>query len=164
MTASREQTTTVLQGEFRISEDPGEVMSTILGSCVAACMFDPVARIGGMNHFLLPEGSSGSSKQVKYGAYAMELLINGLLKQGARRDRLVAKLFGGATITEGLGDIGTANAEFARWFLDGEGIPCASESLGGRYARRIKFWPVSGQAKQLIVPNPSQDLTEKRSA
>lgn len=85
---------------------------------------------------------------MRYGVYAMEILINDLLKMGASRDRLQAKLFGGAKIMERLNDVGAENARFARKFLATEGIPVVSESLGGRRARRIEFWPVGGRARQ----------------
>ena len=124
-------------------------MSTVLGSCVAACLFDPVRGVGGMNHFLLADGDG--EEAMRYGAYAMEVLINDLLKLGASRERLQAKLFGGAKMIERLNDIGADNARFARRFLATEGIPIVGESLGGRRARRIEFWPVGGRARQREV-------------
>ncbi|KAK0331538.1 hypothetical protein LTR94_028535, partial [Friedmanniomyces endolithicus] len=113
------------QGEHRVTDDPHVVLSTILGSCVSMCLRDPVARVGGMNHFLLPEASSadvGAEASRRYGAYAMELLINEVLKAGGRRDRLEAKLFGGGRMFDGLRDVGRANADFAERFLRDEGI------------------------------------------
>ena len=88
---------------------------------------------------------------MRYGAYSMEVLINDLMKLGARRDRLQAKLFGGARLFDSLGDIGGANAAFARRFLELEGIPVTGGSLGGFQARRVEFWPVSGRARQRSV-------------
>jgi chemotaxis protein CheD len=137
----------LVQGECRVTDDPAVVLATTLGSCVAACIRDPAARIGGMNHFLLPESSEGLVS-LRYGAFAMELLINGLLNKGGRRDRMQAKLFGGGRLSEGLADIGERNATFAREFLAREGIAFAGGSLGGVLARRIQFWPVSGRARQ----------------
>ena len=141
----------VVQGEQAMSGDPDIVLTTILGSCVSCCLRDPVARIGGMNHFLLPggEGDAGA----RYGLQAMELLINRLLGAGARRDRLEAKLFGGGRLVRGLSDIGRQNAEFAERFLSDEGITYLGGSLGGDNARRVQFWPVSGRARQFIVPD-----------
>lgn len=136
----------LIQGEYKITSDENAVISTILGSCVAACIRDPRARVGGMNHFLLPGRDSGEGLQ--YGAFLMEVLINELLKAGARRDRLEAKLFGGARMLQGLTDIGRQNAAFARQFLDDEGIPYLGGSLGGDTARRVLFWPVTGVARQ----------------
>ena len=93
----------VVQGEYRVIRDPRVVLTTILGSCVATCIWDDVAGVGGMNHFLLPGDEAGGSDHVKYGVNAMELLINGLLKEGASRARLRAKLFGGAKVVQSLG-------------------------------------------------------------
>jgi chemotaxis protein CheD len=140
----------VVQGEHRISDDPDVMLTTVLGSCVAACMRDPVSGIGGMNHFLLPD-SDASGTGRRYGAYAMELLINELLRAGARRDRLEAKLFGGGRMFDGLSDVGRANAAFAEKFLADEGIPVVGGSLGGFSARRVQYWPVSGRAQQRTV-------------
>lgn len=142
----------VVQGECRVSADPGVVLTTTLGSCVAACIRDPVARVGGMNHFLLPEGPDGEGLlSLRYGAFSMELLINGLLAKGARRERLEAKLFGGSRLSEALSDVGGRNAAFARDFLHREGIPVRAESLGGPRARKVQYWPVSGRARQLLL-------------
>lgn len=138
----------VAQGKQAVSADEEAVMTTVLGSCVAACLFDPVAGVGGMNHFLLPEGNAHGSRHIVYGAQAMELLINGLMKLGGRKDRMQAKLFGGARVVDGLSDIGDANATFAIHFMKEEGIPCVAKSLGGTQARRVRFWPVSGRANQ----------------
>jgi chemotaxis protein CheD len=164
-TATRkdERTVTVLQGELRISADPADVLSTILGSCVAVCMWDPLARVGGMNHFLLPDGTGRGSDTIKYGTHAMELLINGLLRSGAARSRLQAKLFGGAQMVTQFRDIGAGNIRFARDFLRTEGIPCISESLGGTEARRIRFWATTGQVRMLSVPR-QEDVPVRRPA
>ena len=104
-----------------------------------------------MNHFLLPATGPDASAGVLYGAQAMELLINALLKRGARKDRLQAKLFGAGRMIAGLSDIGRSNGVFARRFLREEGIPCVAESLGGTRARRIRFWPMSGRARQILL-------------
>ena len=141
----------VIQGEFRVSKQPDEVMSTVLGSCVATCMWDPSARVGGMNHFLLAEGENAGGMGYRYGMQAMELLVNGLIKIGADKKRLQAKLFGGARMERAFGRIGEANAEFARQFLASENIRCVAESMGGTNARRIRFVPTTGQARQLLL-------------
>ena len=140
------------QGEHLVTSDPNVVLSTVLGSCVAMCLRDPVAGVGGMNHFLLPEGAGvGADASRRYGAYAMELLINDVLKAGGRRDRLEAKLFGGGRMFDSLSDVGAANADFAEKFLADEGIPVVSRSLRGAGGRRIHYWPVSGRARQRVV-------------
>ena len=141
----------VTQGEFIVSDDPGVVLTTILGSCVAGCVRDPVAGVGGMNHFLLPEGHDGEGAGLRYGVQAMELLINGLFQLGARRERMEAKLFGGGRLMSGLGDIGAGNAAFAERFMQTEGIRIVSASLRGDNARRVQYWPVSGRARQVLI-------------
>ena len=138
----------VAQGTQAVSADPEALITTVLGSCVAACLFDPEAGVGGMNHFLLPESNAHSSKNIIYGAQAMELLINEMMKKGARKARMQAKLFGGARMVDGLSDVGAANAAFAQTFLQDEGIPCVGKSLGGKTARRLRFWPTTGRATQ----------------
>jgi chemotaxis protein CheD len=156
----------VVQGERHVDTRPNVILTTILGSCVAACMRDPVARIGGMNHFLLPsgEGTQGSTESINAGVHAMELLVNGLLRAGARRERLEAKLFGGARMIAGLTDIGSRNAEFATTFLEREGIRFAGGSLGGTSARRVQYWPISGRARQFMVDRGEENVfeTERR--
>lgn len=143
----------VVQGEFMVSADPEMQLSTILGSCVAVCLHDPVAKVGGMNHFLLPFGQEdGTSRPMRYGVFAMEMLINGLMKEGAKKSRLQAKAFGGARISVDLRDIGQSNAAFARDFLSNENIPCVAESLGGSNARRLIFQPATGHVRMLVVP------------
>ncbi len=141
----------IVQGNFRISDRDCDTFMTILGSCVATCLCDPVAKVGGMNHFLLPEGPQSGGDLLRYGLHAMELLINALLKAGAQKQRLQAKLFGGAAMHDGLRDIGRSNAEFARRFLATEGIPCIAESLGGTQGRRLRYWPTSGRAQLRLM-------------
>ncbi|SIS89546.1 chemotaxis protein CheD [Phaeovulum vinaykumarii] len=141
----------ITQGEFAIGDGSGGSLTTILGSCVATCLFDEQAGVGGMNHFLLPEGSTQGVQVASFGVNAMELLINALTKQGARRDRLKAKIFGGARMIEGLSDVGAKNAVFVRDFLRREGIVCVGESLGGTSARRVEFWPETGRARQRLL-------------
>ncbi len=143
----------VIQGEYHVSDDPSVVLATILGSCVAACIRDPVANVGGMNHFLLPghDVKARDQEAERYGVHLMELLLNGLLKKGARRERLEAKLFGGARTVDGLSDIGSRNASFAETFLRNEGINYIGGSLGGDHGRRVQFWPVSGRARQAMI-------------
>lgn len=142
----------VLQGEFAVSDDPNTVMTTVLGSCVSICLYDPQVGVGGMNHFLLPGDQKQGKTSVRFGAHAVEVLINELLKKSARRENLEAKVFGGATIAAKFSGIGQSNADFARRFLAEEGIRCVSESLGGSHARRLRFWPALGKAQQMIVP------------
>jgi chemotaxis protein CheD len=147
----RERLVHVIQGEYGVSDDPCVVFTTILGSCVATCMWDLDSGVGGMNHFLLPGEREGAGELMRYGVNAMELLINGLLQKGAVRSRLQAKLFGGAHVIQNLSDVGAQNGEFAKRFLNAEGIACVASSLGGERARRVRFWPTSGRAGQMLI-------------
>jgi chemotaxis protein CheD len=157
MTVAGTRFVTLTQGEFHASREP-VVLSTILGSCVAVCLHDPATGIGGMNHFLLPDGGDArDATSERYGVNAMEQLINALLRLGARRAGLVAKAFGGANMSPRLAPIGDANARFTREFLATEGITCLAESFGGANARRVHFWPQSGKAQQMIVPGSIEE-------
>lgn len=141
----------VTQGDAYVTTDEQEVLTTILGSCIAACVRDPVSRVGGMNHFLLAQGRGDDSGHTRYGINAMEILINGILKRGGKRDRLEAKLFGGASVIAGLSDVGASNVAFAEQYLADEGIALIGGDTRGRAARRIQYWPVAGRARQLEV-------------
>lgn len=128
------------------------VLVTVLGSCVAACIHDRTARIGGMNHFMLPDDgdhpAQAASESMRYGAFAMEVLINELIKMGGRRERFEAKVFGGAAVLAGMTtiNIGDRNAEFVRRYLDLENIPIIAEDLQGVHPRKVAFMPATGQA------------------
>ncbi len=152
----------IVQGEYAVGDKQDMVIQTLLGSCVAVCAFDATAGVGGMNHFLLPGdgGSTGVDYTVRHGAYLMELLINGILKRGADRKKLSAKIFGGANTVKGIGEpIGQKNIEFARRYLGSEMIPILSESVGGSVGRRIKFWPSSGRVQQAYIAPPKEEFT-----
>jgi chemotaxis protein CheD len=162
----RERRINIVQGEYQVTDDPNTVLTTLLGSCVAACMRDPIAGVGGMNHFLLPgarETDAGRLAQ-RHGVHAMELLVNALLARGARRERLEAKLFGGARLIDCLTDIGLQNAEFAESFLKAENIRHVGGSLRGEHGRKIQFWPVSGRARQSLMERDARQIfeTERR--
>lgn len=157
------QRITILQGEARASRDPQVEMSTILGSCVATCLYDPVAQVGGMNHFLLAKPPAHVRNQKfdsDYGLFLMELLVNEMLGLGALRSRMRARLYGGANLNPDLSPIGSANAAFARQFLEREGIPKVFEDLEGTLARRIRFRPATGQVSARIVA-PETAPTQK---
>jgi chemotaxis protein CheD len=163
---AQHQRVNIVQGEYFVTDDPNVMVTTLLGSCVAACIRDPIARVGGMNHFLLP-GPELRMKDVdaeRYGVHLMELLLNGLLQRGARRERLEAKLFGGARTIEGLSDIGARNAIFAEKFLQNEDICVIGGSLGGECGRRLQFWPVSGRARQAVMAADKKPLPAAASA
>lgn len=143
---SASRITHVIQGEYRLNETPGEVLATILGSCVAACMCDPALGLGGMNHFLLPGTDPNARGNVKYGAHSMEQLINALLRRGAVRSRIEVQLFGGANVLRGLTRIGDSNATFSRQYVRDEGFRLVAEDLGGNRGRRLRFDPSTGRA------------------
>lgn len=139
----------ILPGEFYATAED-EVIVTVLGSCVAACIMDPIAMVGGMNHFMLPVKQGERDPDVffaaRYGAAAMEYLINNLLHLGAQRDRLVAKAFGGGRVMRGMStDVGGQNVDFVREFLRNEDIPLWSEDMGGPHPRKVYFFPHTGQ-------------------
>jgi chemotaxis protein CheD len=148
-------------GDTYVTTNGDELLTTILGSCIATCIRDPVAGVGGMNHFLLPDSKGGDREARCYGVNAMELLINDILKHGGERSRLQAKLFGGANVVSALRDVGTRNAQFARKFLSDEGIPVLGGDTGGSFARRIQFMPVSGRARQAVVRGAEMTLVER---
>ncbi len=143
--------TTVHQGDCHVSSVPDVTFSTVLGSCISACVRDRVANVGGMNHFLLAE-QSGSAKDrygasARYGAFAMEQLINKVLSQGSgKKSNLEIKIFGGGKINSALDDVGAKNIEFVRQFLMDEGYVAVSQDTGGTFARRVLFKPHSGRA------------------
>lgn len=133
----------------------GTALVTVLGSCVAACLRDPLLRIGGMNHFMLPDGTASDGAPARYGSHAMELLINDLLKRGASRRRLEAKVFGGANVLRGFtsNPVGSRNAEFVHAYLEAERIPVLAEDLGGIHPRKIWFFPDTGRVVLQRLPH-----------
>ena len=143
--------TYISQGEHAISNQRDAVIATLLGSCVSACIWDPVREIGGMNHVLFADDSKDAANQFGHGVNGMELLINGLLTAGAHRDHLRAKVFGGASMIAGLSSAGEKNGEFVVDFLAREGIAYVGGDLGGTLARRLEFWPSTGRARIKLV-------------
>jgi chemotaxis protein CheD len=148
--------TRVQAGEYYITiAHENEAITTVLGSCVAACVRDPEALIGGLNHFMLPEEAAhgrGDWRAAvglasRYGSYAMENLVNGLLKLGARRERLEVKLFGGAQVLDMDLPVGQRNVEFAHRWLGTEGVPIVAQDVGGRAPRRVVYFPATGIVK-----------------
>jgi len=150
----------ILQGDFGVSADGGTYFSTILGSCVAVCLFDEKNGVGGMNHILLPGDETNGGGHVRYGVHLMELLINGILRLNGEKAELKAKVFGGAQVSVYQTGIGEKNGRFVKDFLNQEGIRCVSESLGGVKARKVHFVPTIGLARQLLI-DPPRDLQEK---
>lgn len=148
----------ITQGEHATGAGANFLISTLLGSCVACCLWDPIARVGGMNHILLAMSGNGDTTNALSGINSMEVLINDLVKLGALRSRLQAKVFGGARMISGFSDIGAQNATFALSYLSQEEIPLVAQSLGGQNARNLRFWPGTGRALQKIADVPVGDM------
>ena len=146
----------VLPGEYFVSSDDLVIM-TVLGSCISACIWDGRIRAGGMNHFMLPDGDSADGFG-RYGSYAMELLINEMLKMGARRETMQAKIFGGAQVMHNFTtmNVGERNTNFVLNYLHTERIPIVSEDVLDIYPRKVVFFPVTGKAmvKRLAHAHP----------
>lgn len=138
----------ILPGEYFVT-DRGILLVTVLGSCVAACVRDTESGIGGMNHFMLPDdgGRDLLGSSARYGTYAMEILINHLLKMGARRNRLEAKVFGGGAVLASLSssNVGAKNAEFVLNYLKTEKIPIVAKDLLDSYPRKVYYFPETGR-------------------
>ncbi len=131
-------------GDYYVSKRDDLIMATVLGSCIAVCLFDSQNQIFGMNHFMLPEGRD-LNQNARYGTFAMELLINEMMKLKAKRSLLKAKVFGGGNISGGsLGKVAETNIKFILSYLEYEGIPIISQDLGGRTGRKVYFVPPLG--------------------
>lgn len=154
----------VLPGEYFVSSEELVIM-TVLGSCIAACIWDGKARTGGMNHFMLPDGDGGDASG-RYGSYAMELLINEMLKLGARRETMQAKIFGGAQVMAGFTtmNVGERNTKFVLDYLATERIPVVSQDVLDIHPRKVCFFPVTGKAlvKRLAHSHPETLAVEER--
>ncbi|HEX4871059.1 MAG TPA: chemoreceptor glutamine deamidase CheD [Nevskiaceae bacterium] len=157
----------VLPGEYLVTER--EVMLvTVLGSCVSACMRDPLLGIGGMNHFMLPDTEQGgaASESARYGSYAMEMLINELLKRGAARSRLETKVFGGGAVLPGftVNNVGERNGKFVLEYLRAEGLGLNGRDLFDIYPRRVHYFPRSGRVmvRRLPSANDTEVLASER--
>jgi chemotaxis protein CheD len=164
----------LLPGEYYVTSK-AMVLTTVLGSCVSACVRDSTAGIGGMNHFMLPEDADPASRDpgaaMRYGAYAMEVLLNELFKAGARRERLEAKVFGGGAVLANMTllNIGERNADFVLRYLELEQVRIAAQDLRGRLPRRINYFPETGrvtvrklrqQDDALLVQQEEQELAQ----
>lgn len=145
----------ILPGEHYVTGEPSEMIVTVLGSCVAACIRDPETGIGGMNHFMLPEGQAGdwrvSNAVMRYGNHAMEILINEIMRFGCPRERLEIKLFGGGNVIGTGGNVGHRNADFVEEYLKNEGFLATAKDLRGDHARRIHYFPATGKVDRLLM-------------
>jgi chemotaxis protein CheD len=160
----------ILPGEFYVSTH-GEMVVTVLGSCIAACIRDRVRGIGGMNHFMLPEqneyssdvwGGNPGTAASRYGNWAMEFLINEILKRGGRRENLEAKLFGGGQMIASMTDIGQRNILFAYNYLANEGLKVVASDVGDIYARKVLYFPDTGAVKVRRIKEMKNDTLIKR--
>ena len=147
-------TVKILPGEYYVTRND-EAITTVLGSCVSACIRDPVTGFGGMNHFMLAEDQDGKwgneVMSARYGNYAMEKLINELIKAGCPRDRMEIKVFGGGNVIESRQAVGTKNAEFVLRYLADEGLKCTAKDLGGDFPRRIQYTPATGRVVRRLL-------------
>jgi chemotaxis protein CheD len=157
----------VLPGEYFVHNEDITIMTT-LGSCIAACLWDRNARVGGMNHFMLPDGSGLAGSGGRYGSYAMEVLINELLKRGATRGTLEAKVFGGGAVISSMTtlNVGERNTDFVMEYLKTERIPVVSKDVMDVYPRKVCFLPASGKAmvKRLAPTNAEAVAAQDRAA
>lgn len=144
----------LLPGDYYVTTED-EVLDTVLGSCVSACIRSPRLKIGGMNHFMLPKPrgdgldswNSGSGRATRYGTASMEQLINSILRAGATRNELEIKIFGGARVLAALTDVGERNITFVREFLSSEGLRVLAADVGDTCPRHVQFSPVSGRVR-----------------
>lgn len=157
----------VLPGEYFVDTEELLIMTT-LGSCIAACLWDRNARVGGLNHFLLPDGGNDAGNSGRYGSYAMELLINEMMKRGASRNSLEAKVFGGGQVIAGMEtmNVGERNTRFVLDYLKTERIPVVSKDVLDIYPRKVCFMPASGKAMvKRLAPTAAAALqAQERSA
>lgn len=163
----------LLPGEYYVTNQH-EMITTVLGSCVSACIRDTVSGVGGMNHFMLPETSKSRLAErdeavvgnaFRYGNYAMEHLINTILQNGGKRKNLEVKLFGGGKIIATLGDVGARNIQFVMDYIDTEALKLVSYDLGDIYPRKVNFYPQTGQVRMKKIKdlhNETLILREKQ--
>ena len=163
----------IVPGEFYVSME-GELVTTVLGSCVSACVWDTRAKIGGMNHFMLPEEGKNSEwgswnktpvdAAARYGSVAMERLINTILKYGGNKKHLEIKIFGGGKVLNIDSDVGDRNIEFVKNYVVKEGYTIRSMDVGGTHPRKVNFYPADGRVyvkKLLRMHNPTVQLRER---
>jgi chemotaxis protein CheD len=158
----------ILPGEYYVSVAAEQVI-TVLGSCVSACIRDKKLGIGGMNHFMLPEGEGGTSGEracitasTRYGTYAMENMINDILNNGGRRENLEVKVFGGGNVLGVNINVGARNIRFIREYLAREALDVVSEDLGGNYPRKVMYFPASGRVLLRKMPTAADRVVARR--
>ena len=144
----------VMQGDFCVTNQE-VVLTTVLGSCIAVCIYDPSMGYGGMNHFMLPKltGDFDLDKPLRYGLFAMEQLINQLWKSGCKKHNLKLKVIGGGRMMDGFSDIGKLNIEFIEQYVKDEKLDLIASDLGGDYARKLAFFPATGRLLVNRIPS-----------
>jgi chemotaxis protein CheD len=157
----------ILPGEYYVTRE-NEIVTTVLGSCVSACIRDRETGIGGMNHFMLPQTNSGKSSDeiigiaTRYGNYAMEHLINTILSNGGKRKNLEVKVFGGGKILPTMTDVGKKNIEFVLIYLEQEGFKPLSQDLGDIYPRKVVYYPKTGKVNMKKIQDLHNDTIVQR--
>lgn len=160
----------LLPGEFYVTKD-NEMITTVLGSCISACIRDSMSGIGGMNHFMLPQTTQSKLQSraeavvgsaFRYGNFAMEHLINTILQQGGKRKNLEVKLFGGSKIIATLGDVGQRNIEFVLDYIDTESLKLISQDLGDIYPRKVNFFPQTGRVRMKKIKDLHNETIANR--
>ena len=158
----------IFSGDCYVTNSNSEMLVTVLGSCISACIRDPIINIGGMNHFLLPSSSSigevGAANQdiaLRYGSYAMEVLINSIIKQGGMKERLEVKLFGGSNISSSSVLVGSKNVAFIKKYIQDEKLNVISENLGGTYPRKIHYYPATGKVMMKLVKDGNELVNQE---
>ena len=158
-------TAKILPGEFYVTAH-NEAITTVLGSCISACVRDPVAGLGGMNHFMLPIKKHASSTQqedaARYGNFAMEQMINDILRNGGSRDKLEVKIFGGGRVMKGVTDVGKMNISFIKEYIALEKLRLLAEDVGGNYPRKVMYLPKTGKVKMKKLMNQHNKTVETR--
>ncbi len=159
----------ILPGEFYVTR-ANERIETVLGSCISACVRDPIAGVGGMNHFMLPVDKNSKnptelSSANRYGNYAMENLVNAILSSGGKRERLEFKLFGGGRIMSSMTNIGWYNIGFAFDYVYTEGFTVVSQDIGDIYPRKVLYYPLSGRVRvRRLNAMHNQSLADQESS
>lgn len=170
---TQEWTVKIQPGELYVSLEGG-VISTVLGSCIAVCIRDCELGIGGMNHFMLPEpshpesesfwGSNPATRESRYGSWAMEYLINGILKRGGQKEHLEVKVFGGGQMIAAMSDVGQRNILFAFNYLSNEGLDIKSSDVGDVFARKVLYFPQTGKVMMKKISSGRHDSLAQRDA
>jgi chemotaxis protein CheD len=160
-------TAKILPGEYYVTAHNESIVTT-LGSCISACIRDPQAGIGGMNHFMLPIKNTNNLLQhadaARYGNFAMEQMINDILRNGGKRENLEIKVFGGGRVMKGVTDIGKRNIEFVKEYINLEGFNLMAEDVGGSYPRKVLYNPKTGKVKMKKLVRQHNSTVETRDS